>query len=131
MILKALKQTKKQTGHNYQLYASKGKLCLRAWPDPSEVWVLETGVNITGFQYSTSINETATKVKLRRQKDNKTYTATAKDNSGINKYGVLQYVETVSDNINQARLQQTSERTPITERRCEKGIKEYSSNWYS
>lgn len=106
MILKALKQTKKQTGHNYQLYASKGKLCLRAWPDPSEVWVLETGVNITGYQYSTSINETATKVKLRRQKDNKTYTATAKDNSGINKYGVLQYVETVSDNINQAQLQQ-------------------------
>ena len=72
MILKALKQTKSQTGRNYQLYSAKGKLGLRAWPDPSEVWVLETGVNIIGYQYSTSINDTATKVKLRRQKDNKT-----------------------------------------------------------
>lgn len=43
---------------------------------------------------------------MRRQKDNKTYTATASDNSGISKYGVLQYVETVSDNINQAQLQE-------------------------
>ncbi|PRP52928.1 phage portal protein [Bacillus halotolerans] len=106
IILKALKQTKSQTGRNYQLYSEKGKLGLRAWPDPSEVWVLETGVNITGYQYSTSINDTATRVVLRRQKDNKTYKASAKDSSGLNKYGVLQYTETVTDEINQAQLQQ-------------------------
>ncbi|QHZ46380.1 XkdQ/YqbQ family protein [Bacillus sp. NSP9.1] len=106
IILKALKETKKQTGKNYQLYSSKGKLGLREWSDPTEIWVLETGVNIMEYQYSTSINDTATRVKMRRQKDKKTYTATASDSSGIKKYGVLQYVETVSDNINQAQLQQ-------------------------
>ncbi|WP_016886602.1 MULTISPECIES: hypothetical protein [Bacillus] len=106
IILKALKETKKQTGKNFQLYSSKGKLGLRAWPDPSEIWVLETGVNIMDYQYSTSINDTATRVKIRRQKDNKTYTAAASDSTGIKKYGVLQYVETVSDNINQAQLQE-------------------------
>lgn len=109
IILKALKQTKSQTGRNYQLYSEKGKLGLRAWPDPSEVWVLETGVNITGYQYSTSINDTATRVVLRRQKDNKTYKASAKDSSGLNKYGVLQYTETVTDEINQAQLQQRAD----------------------
>lgn len=109
IILKALKQTKSQTGRHYQLYSEKGKLGLRAWPDPSEVWVLETGVNITGYQYSTSINDTATRVVLRRQKDNKTYKASAKDNSGLNKYGVLQYTETVTDDINQAQLQQRAD----------------------
>ncbi|MBJ7569684.1 phage portal protein [Bacillus halotolerans] len=109
IILKALKQTKSQTGRNYQLYSEKGKLGLRAWPEPSEVWVLETGVNITGYQYSTSINDTATRVVLRRQKDNKTYKASAKDNSGLNKYGVLQYTETVTDEINQAQLQQRAD----------------------
>ncbi|MGX4765542.1 XkdQ/YqbQ family protein [Bacillus mojavensis] len=109
IILKALKQTKSQTGRNYQLYSEKGKLGLRAWPDPSEVWVLETGVNITGYQYSTSINDTATRVVLRRQKDNKTYKASAKDSSGLNKYGVLQYTETVTDDINQAQLQQRAD----------------------
>lgn len=109
IILKALKQTKSQTGRHYQLYSEKGKLGLRAWPDPSELWVLETGVNITGYQYSTSINDTATRVVLRRQKDNKTYKASAKDSSGLNKYGVLQYTETVTDDINQAQLQQRAD----------------------
>lgn len=109
IILKALKQTKSQTGRHYQLYSEKGKLGLRAWPDPSEVWVLETGVNITGYQYSTSINDTATRVVLRRQKDNKTYKASAKDSSGLNKYGVLQYTETVTDDINQAQLKQRAD----------------------
>ncbi|MGG0022982.1 phage portal protein [Bacillus inaquosorum] len=109
IILKALKQTKSQTGRHYQLYSEKGKLGLRAWPDPSEVWVLETGVNITGYQYSTSLNDTATRVVLRRQKDNKTYKASAKDSSGLNKYGVLQYTETVTDDINQAQLQQRAD----------------------
>ncbi|CUB24191.1 Phage late control gene D protein (GPD) [Bacillus subtilis] len=109
IILKALKQTKSQTGRHYQLYSEKGKLGLRAWPDPSEVWVLETGVNITGYQYSTSINDTATRVVLRRQKDNKTYKTSAKDSSGLNKYGVLQYTETVTDDINQAQLQQRAD----------------------
>ncbi|QHM16009.1 XkdQ/YqbQ family protein [Bacillus subtilis] len=109
IILKALKQTKSQTGRHYQLYSEKGKLGLRAWPDPSEVWVLETGVNITGYQYSTSINDTATRVVLRWQKDNKTYKASAKDSSGLNKYGVLQYTETVTDDINQAQLQQRAD----------------------
>ncbi|MCY7950793.1 phage portal protein [Bacillus inaquosorum] len=109
IILKALKQTKSQTGRHYQLYSEKGKLGLRAWPDPSEVWVLETGVNITGYQYSTSINDTATRVVLRRQKDNKTYKASSKDSSGLNKYGVLQYTETVTDDINQAQLQQRAD----------------------
>ncbi|MEK5082453.1 XkdQ/YqbQ family protein [Bacillus sp. FSL H8-0515] len=109
IILKALKQTKSQTGRHYQLYSEKGKLGLRAWPDPSEVWVLETGVNITGYQYSTSINDTATRVVLRRQKDNRTYKASVKDSSGLNKYGVLQYTETVTDDINQAQLQQRAD----------------------
>lgn len=31
MILKALKETKRQTGRNYQIYSAKGKMGLRAW----------------------------------------------------------------------------------------------------
>ncbi|WP_438819355.1 XkdQ/YqbQ family protein, partial [Bacillus pumilus] len=57
--------TKKQTGRNYQIYSAKGKMGLRAWPDPSEVWVIESGVNLIDYQYSTSIEETATRVKMR------------------------------------------------------------------
>lgn len=87
-------------------------------------------MNITGYQYSTSINDTATKVKLRRQKDNKTYTATASDSSGISKYGVLQYVETVSDNINQAQLQERA-KVKQAQKKVLKRTQEYSSDWHS
>ncbi|MDL0428636.1 phage portal protein [Bacillus velezensis] len=106
MMLKALKQTKSQTGRNYQLYSEKGRLGLREWPEPSDIWVLETGVNITGYQYSTSIDDTATRVVMRLQKDDKTVKASASDSAGMKTFGVLQYTETVSDDINEAQLKQ-------------------------
>ncbi len=106
MMLKALKQTKSQTGRNYQLYSEKGRLGLRDWPEPSDIWVLETGVNITGYQYSTSIDDTATRVVMRSPKDNKTIKASASDSAGMKTFGVLQYTETVSDDINEAQLKQ-------------------------
>ncbi|MFO6495034.1 MULTISPECIES: XkdQ/YqbQ family protein [Bacillus] len=123
IILKALKETKKQTGRQYQLYSEKGRLCLRAWPDPEEVWVLETGVNITDYSYSTSIEETATRVKLRKQKDNKTYTAAASDEAAMKKFGVLQYTETVSDDINQAQLRDRAKRLQAEKKGVKKELK--------
>lgn len=123
IILKALRETKKQTGKNYRLYAEKGKLCLRAWPEPEDIWVLETGVNITDYAYSTSIDETATRVKLRKQKDNKTYTASASDEAGMKRYGILQYTETVSDDINEAQLRDRAKKIQAEKKGVKKELK--------
>ncbi|WP_458102387.1 XkdQ/YqbQ family protein, partial [Bacillus pumilus] len=146
--------TKKQTGRNYQIYSAKGKMGLRAWPDPSEVWVIESGVNLIDYQYSTSIEETATRVKVRathvekikvlkkekkkskttdkdKEKDKKTtkptkptkpkkpkmvtqkkeieMLAVANDSAARRKYGILQHVERVSGEINQAQLQKRAD----------------------
>ncbi|TES56192.1 phage portal protein [Halalkalibacterium halodurans] len=109
IILKALKRTRANNGRNYQLYSTKGKLGLRAWPDPSEVYVIEKGVNLISYEYSTSIEETATRVKMKMQKNDKTYTATARDNDGARKFGVLQYTETVTDDLNQAQLKRRAD----------------------
>ncbi|MGK4098503.1 phage portal protein [Bacillus altitudinis] len=148
IILQALKETKKQTGRNYQIYSAKGKMGLRAWPDPSEVWVIESGVNLIDYQYSTSIEETATRVKMRathvekikvlkkekkkskttdkdKEKDKKTtkptkpktvtqkkeieMLAVANDSAARSKYGILQHVERVSGEINQAQLQKRAD----------------------
>jgi len=111
IILKAFKQTRDQNGQNYQLHSRAGKLHLRAWPDPSEIWVLETGEkgNIISWEYSTSIEETATRVKMTRESDGKTITATARDSSGATKFGVLQHTESVSDDLNQAQLQRRAD----------------------
>ncbi|UDB47299.1 XkdQ/YqbQ family protein [Bacillus safensis] len=148
IILQALRETKKQTGRNYQIYSSKGKMGLRSWPDPSEVWVIESGVNLIDYQYSTSIEETATRVKMRathvekikvlkkekkkskptdkdKEKDKKTtkptkpktvtqkkeieMLAVANDSAARSKYGILQHVERVSGEINQAQLQKRAD----------------------
>lgn len=111
IILKAFKQTRDQNGQNYQLHSRAGKLYLRAWPDPSDIWVLETGSkgNIVSWEYSTSIEETVTRVKMTRESDGKTITAIARDNSGANKFGVLQHTESVSDDLNQAQLQRRAD----------------------
>ncbi|MGE6629826.1 XkdQ/YqbQ family protein [Bacillus sp. NPDC077027] len=129
IILKALKETKSQTGRHYQIYSTKGKMGLRAWPDPEDVWVIESGVNLIDYQYSTSIEETATRVKLRATATNKSknqkkdsdtqIVAVTNDNDGKNKYGILQYVETISGNINQAQLQKRA-KVRLAER---KGVK--------
>ncbi|PRS14667.1 phage portal protein [Bacillus pumilus] len=115
MILKALKETKRQTGRNYQIYSAKGKMGLRAWPDPEDVWVIESGVNLIGYQYSTSIEETATRVKLRTSSDEQgknkkkgsksEIVVVEQDKAGQSKYGILQHVETVTGQINQPQLQ--------------------------
>ncbi|AKU29915.1 phage portal protein [Bacillus altitudinis MN12] len=115
IILKALKETKRQTGRNYQVYSAKGKMGLRAWPDPEDVWVIESGVNLIGYQYSTSIEETATRVKMRtsvdeqgknKKKGSKSdIVVIEQDKAGQSQYGILQHVETVTGQINQPQLQ--------------------------
>ncbi len=115
IILKALKETKRQTGRNYQIFSAKGKMGLRAWPDPEDVWVIESGVNLIGYQYSTSIEETATRVKMRtsvdeqgknKKKGSKSdIVVIEQDKAGQSQYGILQHVETVTGQINQPQLQ--------------------------
>ncbi|WMT29937.1 phage portal protein [Bacillus aerius] len=115
IILKALKETKRQTGRNYQIYSAKGKMGLRAWPDPEDVWVIESGINLIGYQYSTSIEETATRVKMRtsvdeqgknKKKGSKSdIVVIEQDKAGQSQYGILQHVETVTGQINQPQLQ--------------------------
>lgn len=115
IILKALKETKRQTGRNYQIYSAKGKMGLRAWPDPEDVWVIESGVNLIGYQYSTSIEETATRVKMRTSVDEQSknkkkgsksdIVVIEQDKAGQSQYGILQHVETVTGQINQPQLQ--------------------------
>jgi hypothetical protein len=67
-------------------------------------WVLETGVNIIDYSYSTSIEETATQVKMVSGDEENPITVTVTDNAGRRKYGVLQYFERVTDKVNKNKL---------------------------
>lgn len=102
IILKGIVNTEKQSGRRFQLLSSKGKLHLREWKMTSDQWVLETGVNIMDYNYSTSIEDTATRVKLVSNVDKKTVTAVVNDGSGQKKYGVLQHYERVNEELSQS-----------------------------
>lgn len=104
IALRALVNTEKQSGKRYNLYSEKGKLVLSEQKISSNQWVLETGVNLIDYNYATSIEETATQVKLVSGDDNRTISVTVSDKSGRKKFGVLQHFERVTDKINRAQL---------------------------
>jgi hypothetical protein len=111
IALKGILDTEKQTNRKYQIRSQKGKIELIEWSTPNSAWVLETGVNITDYTYSTSIEETATKVKLVSGEENNTISAVVTDTEGQKQYGVLQYFEKVTDELNKAQLTDRARKT--------------------
>ncbi|MGE6260865.1 XkdQ/YqbQ family protein [Heyndrickxia sporothermodurans] len=130
ILIKALLETYKKTSNRYQLWSSKGKLHLREWPNSKNQWVLESGVNIMDYTYSTSIDETATRVKLigekeveviktikgkkktrkKKVKEKRPISAVVTDQAGKKKYGILQHFEHISGKINQAQLNEQAKK---------------------
>jgi len=104
IALRSLINTEKQNGVRYQLISDKGALNLKEWKPSSNQWVIETGVNLIDYNLSTSIEETATRVKMVSGDDDNPITVTVKDSAGQKKYGVLQHFEKVTDNLNKGKL---------------------------
>ncbi|WP_313429690.1 XkdQ/YqbQ family protein [Siminovitchia terrae] len=104
IALRALINTEKQNGRRFQITSQKGKLKLNEWKPSSDQWVLETGVNLIDYNYSTSIEETATRVKLISGDEKNTVTVTVSDSSGQKRYGVLQHFERVNEKLNKGQL---------------------------
>lgn len=110
IILDAMIETLKSTSKRFRMYSQKGKFMLRPLELPDDVWVLETGVNIEDYNYTTSIEETATQVTMVAGEEKKQISVTVKDEEGKKKYGVLQYYEKVSDKVNKAQLKNRAEK---------------------
>ncbi|MBC2369962.1 phage portal protein [Listeria booriae] len=104
IILKAISETYKQTGNMYRVFSRAGKIELATWNDPDDIYLLEEYKNIIDVNLTTSIEEAITKVKVILTKGKKTYYGHAKDDYTNEKYGNIQYTESVSDNLNQAQL---------------------------
>lgn len=104
IALRALVNTEKQNGRRFQLSSQKGKLTLNEWKPSSDQWVIETGVNLIDYNFSTSIEETATRVKLVSGDEKNTVTVTVSDSAGQKRYGVLQHFEKVDGKLNKGQL---------------------------
>lgn len=104
IIIRSLVNTEKESGRRFRIASDKGALNLKEVTPTKNQWVLETGVNIINYNYSTSIEETATRVKLSTGEDTNAISVTVTDNDGQKKYGVLQHFERITENINKGQL---------------------------
>lgn len=104
MALSAIVKTEKQNGKRFNLYSDKGKLTLDEQKISSNQWVIETGVNLIDYTYATSIEETATQVKLVGGDDKNPITVTVSDDSGKKRFGTIQHLERVTDKLNRAQI---------------------------
>lgn len=104
MNITALNLTKKQTGQKFKIIAKEGKAHLVKMSEQLRKWVIESGVNLVDYSFSSSIEETVTKVKLRAGEEKKTIIATAQNDSLMKQFGVLQYYESVGEKLTKAEL---------------------------
>lgn len=109
MVLRALDSTYKQLGSRYALRSRAGKIDLLALKDTVQKWVIESGGNLISYSASASIEETATRVKLRMDGEKGAVTVVASSKALEGRYGVLQLYESISEELNKAQLQQRAQ----------------------
>lgn len=101
-ILDALSLTFKATGIRYYVMSAGGKLSLIRRRDSLLQWVVETGVNLQGYDYSVSIEKIKTRIKLLSKED--TVIAEAVNSQLEPLIGVFQDIDTPDDNMEAANL---------------------------
>ncbi|OCA85223.1 C40 family peptidase [Pseudobacillus wudalianchiensis] len=104
IALRAMIDTHKASKRKFHIESRLGKVHLRELKTQDIQWVLEVGNNIIDYTYDTSIEETATRVKLASGEGNKTVTAVVTDEEGKKKFGVLQHYEKVSETLKKSAL---------------------------
>lgn len=109
IVMTSLDTTRKQTGVRHYLFSEKGKIYLKRRKDMTRKWAVEHGVNLIDYSFSTSIEDTATKVLLKSGQKGKEITAPSENKELQKKFGVLQHYEKISEKINKAQLQQRAD----------------------
>lgn len=109
MVMTALLSTYEQTGKRFYLYSKEGKVNLAKRSDNTNKWVIEDGANLVDYSFTSSIEDTKTKVKLETGEEKATIIATAENKSLQEMFGVLQYYEKVPEELNKAQLQQRAD----------------------
>lgn len=102
IILGALDDTVQNTGNMYIFYDDFGKLTLKHINSLKLDLIIDAD-SIENFDYSTSIDKnTYNQIKLSKEnkETGKREIYIAKDSSNINKWGLIQYFETIDENVN-------------------------------
>ena len=90
------------TGTRFFVVSEKGSLSLKKRKENIVQWVLETGANVTSYNFSKSIENVKTRIKLLSAEG--TVLAEASDPGLEAKIGIMQEVETPDETLNSAQL---------------------------
>ena len=90
------------TGTRFFVVSEKGSLSLKKRKENIVQWVLETGANVTSYNFSKSIENGKTRIKLLSAEG--TVLAEASDPGLEAKIGIMQEVETPDETLNSAQL---------------------------
>lgn len=107
VIWAALAKTYRATGRRYYVISQKGVLNLIARADNLVQWVIEEGVNATGYSMTKSIENVRTRVKI--YSDGNTELAMASDPALEARIGVLQKTESSSEKNDKAKAKTTAQ----------------------
>lgn len=102
VILDALSLTFKATGIRYYVMSSGGQLSLIRRRDSILQWVIETGVNLESYDYSVSIEDIKTRIKLLSKED--VVLMERADTELEKSIGVFQDITSPDDNMEEANL---------------------------
>lgn len=107
MVMLALAVTKKQTGKRFFVVNKAGKLTLTTGADPKAPrFILRAGANITGANYSRTIEDTKTQVKVAGGDKKKQTIAVVKNDTLRKKYGVMQHYEEMDEKATPSQVKQ-------------------------
>lgn len=107
VIQDALSQTYKATGARYFPISLEGKMNLLHRKETILQWVIEDGVNLSSYTYKKSIEKIKTRIKLISNKDK---VLAQRTNTALEeKFGVFQEINTPSDDLNQAQLNELAD----------------------
>ena len=101
-ILDALSLDFEATGIRHYVSSDKGKLSLLTRRENILQWVIETGQNLTSYDYSRSVEDIRTRVKMVT--NDGTSVAEASDAALESKFGVFQEVITPDENLTEAEI---------------------------
>jgi len=90
------------TGTRFFVVSENGRLSLKKRKENIVQWVLETGANVTSYNFSKSIENVKTRIKLLSAEG--TVLAEASDPGLEAKIGIMQEVETPDETLNSAQL---------------------------
>ena len=101
-ILDALSLEYDATGIRHYVSSDKGKLSLLTRRENILQWVIETGQNLTNYDYSRSIEDIRTRVKMVT--NDGTSVAEASDAALESKFGIFQEVMVPDENLTEAEI---------------------------